>query len=219
MNFFAPVGTLLRVTQWCVDSEQASENVNHWSVTTSTGVGITDTDIAAALDAICNATIPPLIYNGATYKGTTAQILGLSASPLFGSSNFGAAAGIGGAIGMSRQTAGLIRLNTIYAGPGYRGRQYMPFPSTTQDVGLGVPTGAYVAFLSNHRNLYFVVQSVPHIGGGGSGIIKPVLYHRYKPGPPIVPAFSTDISSHASSSFWATQRRRGSFGRPNTAPI
>lgn len=92
----------------------------------------------------------------------------------------------------------------------------MPFPNSLQDTGTGIPTSGYIGVLST------IASDInTFIGGITLGVnITQVLYHRNFPhAEPPIPPSDTPITGFRVSAKWATQRRRGSFGRANVSPI
>jgi hypothetical protein len=112
---------------------------------------------------------------------------------------------------LPRQTSGIISLVTALGGRKNRGRVYVPFPSETDNAIAGHPTAGYVTALGDLA----AILTGPYIGvgaGGNTNDLQPVILHR-------VDGSVTPITGHFERSFWATQRRRGDFGRPNTGPF
>jgi hypothetical protein len=93
----------------------------------------------------------------------------------------------------------------------------MAFPDASDDINNGVPSAGYQTALSNWLAVYLTAVTVPNAGATGSVSLVPCLNHR--PGKTPLPATVTDITSGSISAFWATQRRRGSFGRANSVPF
>lgn len=107
-----------------------------------------------------------------------------------------------------QQVSGIITWYTDLGGPQYRGRSYVPFPSLdTVDVD-GLPTVTYNTQLAT---LAASIFSITTVGVGGATItIKPIIYHR---------ATNTDatITDYRVRGLFATQKRRGNYGRLNSS--
>jgi hypothetical protein len=194
----------------CADGSQAAFNTYHYQVT---GVGVA---VATLEDMIINfsALVAPkykvMLYNGATYDGIIGQVI--SPLPLLARVLYDADGGVGtaGAIGLPKQTSGLIRFQTNFAGPGFRGRAYIPFPSATSNQADGVPTNAYNAnglVLADALKNFIAVSN-----GGRTATVQMGLFRR-------AGSIFTPIVSDGAAANWATQKRRGDFGRPNLAPL
>lgn len=208
---------IVRVRMYCNDLEQVSINTWYLQCATVGGLGVTYTDVANNLEGGLSPAMIAILNNNAVFKGIGVQSVNAPIILAEAFANAHAGVGASGPNALPRQTCGLIRLKDGRAGRSGRGRLYMPFPSTLDNAGGGAPTAGYVTRLGTVAALVanpFVVTVGPN-----SATMVPVLYHRLRVGPPIVPASSTPITTHLESTLWATQRRRGSYGRPNTSPI
>lgn len=122
--------------------------------------------------------------------------------------------GTGGTSAMATQVSGLIRTVTEKGGRAYRGRMFVPFPTTAfQDTNL-TPTTVYVGLLNDIVS--DVISPIAIAIGPNSYQLSPTLYHR-KAGKGGVPAAGSDdlIVSAAGQKIWATMRKRGDLGRLN----
>jgi hypothetical protein len=185
----------------------------YWSCSSVGAPPATTSDFAANLDATLSADYRALINNNAEYRGLTIQrVSGGPPYELPDVSTANTGVGTGGAIAMAKQSAGLINFQTAFIGKKNRGRQYAPFPSTTHDQGNGVPTNAYMVLLANlaadlRPASYFVAL------GGRTGFMLPVIWN------PKVPGYTAKILTDSEKQRWATQKRRGDYGRINVSPI
>ena len=200
---------VIRMQYICAAFEQTSVNTVYYLVT---GVG----SPAAVLDdavenfgVMVSALVKPLIENSASYSESIGQVI--RPLPLMSRviDNIDAGAGTGGAIGQGRQVAGLISFHTDQAGPGYRGRNFLPFPSVAACQLYGLPTAAYVtaaqALADGLRNFTGVSLS------GRTATVAQCLYKR-------AGAVATVVVKSVAQGAFATQKRRGSYGRPNNVP-
>jgi hypothetical protein len=109
-----------------------------------------------------------------------------------------------------KQASGIIHIATDRAGPSGRGRCYVPFPSVAAPDVDGTPTTTYVVALNALADDLF---NIAGIGQGADNIsASQQVYHR--------------LTSTATLSFvgvgkklFATQKRRGDYGRVNAAII
>lgn len=208
------VGNIVTFRIWCTDAEQASVNTLRYQVISQTGSGGTLLQAATAFDAGISAIMTTLLNNNAEYKGVQAYVNQVPL-PAPAVSTTGTGFGTGGANAMSRQTAGLIGWKTNFAGPAFRGRMYIPFPSTSEDAVGGVPSTVYTTDLDNFATALISFGTVG--SGGNTSTLQFVIAHTVgKSG--IRPAPSV-IASGAGTGKWATQKRRGSYGRANSSPI
>lgn len=209
-------GDLLKVRLWCTNAEQASVQTFYYSVLATGTPAATDIDVANSLDTgFFSTAMPPLLNNLSSYEGVQVQIYRLGMIFVSANATTGHGVGTGGAVALPRQTAGITHLTTALAGRAYRGRSYWPFPSVTHDQGDGVPTSAYASLIGTAIGGLLLLSAIST--AGRTATIQMVLNHRKnKAGviPPITPIVLTFAEQK-----WATQRRRGSFGRPNVSPI
>jgi hypothetical protein len=214
MPFPLTVGDIFVTKVWCQDAGQASVN-RVYSVVTSVGtLPATDLDVAVQTDTTMGMLMPLILNNNATYRGTQVQIVSNPPLTIAAESVAGAGPGTGGATSLPKQICGLISVITPLSGVRYRGRLYLPFPSTAMDVGDGKPTASYQLNAVNVGDAFFLVRNVST--AGRTATWNQVILH--KPGKSAVPP-PTIISSFDISGAWATQRRRGDFGRLNESPI
>jgi hypothetical protein len=216
MSIPLAVNDIVKVSLWCSNAEQASVNRFFFQVTATAGSVPSDTTMSNELDTgFFSTAVPPILNNLSRYNGVEVQIR--RGAVLFASANAtaGAAAGTGGTVALPRQVAGITHWSTIFAGQQFRGRSYWPFPSLTADVGDGTPTNAYIALIST---ISAGLLNFTTVGtGGNTATVQMVMVHGpNKAG--ITPPPSLLVSATEEGK-WATQRRRGSFGRPNVSPI
>jgi hypothetical protein len=155
-----------------------------------------------------------LINNNATYQGMTMQVI----TPPIGlleKNNLSTGFGTGGSTAAATQTSGLIDWGTGLGGRKYRGRTYFPFPSVQEDGSLGFPNPGYLVGLDAVRTEY-IGHTAFSLAGGAQTII-PVIRHRKDKTGVISPP--TQILTGVSVDAWATQKKRGFFGRPNVSPF
>lgn len=187
---------------------QTAFNIWHYSVFTLTGTGVTDLEIATAIDATWGTFVPPLLTSAASYVGCGVQYLGASPPRLEVISIAGAAGGSGAANPLPQQISGLVNLVTGIAGKNQRGRKYLPFPGT--DALSGTPDeGISAGYRGNLANL--MGQMLPFIavtGAGGTATLDCVLNTTYSASPRVVTTFN--INSHFSQ-----QKRRSALRRPD----
>lgn len=194
---------------------QIGENIL-WYVRTDAGIlAPTEDNVLDALDALFAPLYKALIGANASYIGSSLQVVEPVLSVLYTN---GTRSGAGTAAGdlMSTQTAGLIGKKTTRGGRKYRGRAYIPFP-TEGDSALGLPTAGYLTRLNALAS-----QIVSTVTVGGTYTFEPWLVGR---DPPIPPATETilvrraRLNNQVIGAGWATQRRRGYYGRINPGII
>jgi hypothetical protein len=191
-------------TQW---GNQAGLMVSHWVTTAEDGNGASQQEIANKFDTEFRIPMLPLLHVGAFWYGAKAQKIYPGGAAVPSLSTAPIAAGTGGLAGLPPQVSGLITLRTAFAGRAYRGRQYVPFPSEqASDDTTGRPTTAYNTALNGLAAKYvleMVVGASPNVTRLRCGIFRrsnnTINY----------------VLSTSSRGIWATQRRRGDFGRTN----
>lgn len=206
-------GTLLEIQLWCSDFEQASVNTFHYAVTETPGGIVTDQDVANDFDSIFGdglTGIKPILYNSALYRGTQVRVIGPQPPPIAVFSTTLSGVGTGGAIGTPRQATGLTSWRTNFTGSKYRGRTYWPFAPAADDVSFGAPSAAYVIALNQIADE--LIGKVTVTAGGDTAHIQFGVRQRRTVN--VIP-----ITSRFTAQKWATQKRRSSYGRANTAPF
>lgn len=200
-------GDIVQLTVQAHQGSQLGEIVLNFRLSDFTGIP-TDEDVAAFFDNNAASDFTPLIANTANYVGTAARILsrGGTFAPQFANTN--AAAGLGGSQPLPGQVSGLVKYTTDTSGRIGHGRSYVPFPTVSELGGTTTnPTAGYIAnvaaFVSDYAPFFTV------LGGGGSAVAKLVVLTASTLAYRLVTGFLVEQG-------FATQRRRGYYGKPNT---
>lgn len=204
------LGDIIRVRVACYTSNQQGINVVHYRVSTSNGSGQTDAQVALALDTNLEVRYKAVISAQARYRGVSVQkIRPLPVAYPQVSTAFDGVGTVAGDM-LATQVSGIVTAITNLAGPKYRGRVYIPFPGEGNSDADGIPTNAYVGNIDDIGDELFSPISV---GVGPNDIVlTPVINHR-------ATATYTDITGWIARQKWATQRRRGSYGKTNPTPF
>jgi len=150
-----------------------------------------------------------VLSNPATFLGYKMQVIRAAVSvPYFWAQAGGG--GLAGAAPLPRQSAGFIRKVPNQSGRRKGGRVYIPFPSELDNDDSSVPTTEYTDRLVILAQKFLMTQVW---GAGGANTAVPLIYKR------TVPGNSSTVASFQAIRKWATQRRRGSFGRVNANPF
>ena len=215
------LGDFVRVRTYCLFDLQAQLSVNNldYIVGAVGGTPATDQDVADQVDAAVAGPYKDLMTAAATYKGVQVSTLLVTppyltrTNPVSATTN----AGVGVAAGapLPGQVSGLISLRTARGGRAGRGRSYIGFPGIVHDTGAGNPTAGYVAFLVALADQITVGLSIS-AGGRTATLVRVVLHTKNKF--EVVPP-PDGVTSFVARAKWATQRRRGDFGRLNVSPI
>lgn len=207
------VGQFLRGAVVCQNNEQTSFTTFWYSVNAVNPPAPEDEDFALALDAIMAPKFKAVMPAASSYLGVLGQIVW--PLPVRVAQKITASAGAGTAGGnvIPRQCSGLVSWRTNLAGRSQRGRDYIPFPSTTFLTAGGHATGPYGTALDSIAfGAISLVTILPGGVGPGSATISLGVYHRKT-------HTLTPVQTWTSHLNWATTRRRGDFGRPNSSPF
>jgi len=215
------VGDYIRVRVWTrvLAESQAAVNSLWYIVAAVGGTPATDLDVATQLDTSIAPGYKPLLSADAEYRGVQAQITQVvppyRAKNAVQESNSHAGVGTGGTSLLPSQTCGLGRFATDLAGRQARGRMYYAFPSQASDTGLGVPNTTYIAALASLTG-FFAAGVAISVTGRTATLLRVLIHQPNKAGVTLPPS---PVQSSSVSSLWATQRKRGNFGRHNDSPI
>jgi hypothetical protein len=205
--------TIYRTTVYCTLGAQAAALPRYWSTGGSVVGTITMKQFADAVSAFLGPAYKAVLANVATYNGITcSRVTGATPYEIYDSSTVSQGIGVAGAAAMSKQTAGLIGFYTNFAGRAFRGRQYVPFPASADDTGEGKPTigaGSYVARLG--ALALVLITPFVVVSGANTATLTPVIFHKGS-------SSMTPITAAAARLVWATQKRRGDFGKTNNPP-
>jgi hypothetical protein len=206
----AEAGDVIIMKTFCWRAPQLGLNIRHWKIISSTGGGVAMQFIADSIDALMGPLLRSLLHNSASYKGLTLQTtLVNEPDPLEYFAKAGEGAGVTVGQALPPQICGLLSLRTRVVGRAQRGRMYVPFPGEDDSGQNGGPNLDYIDRLVTLGQ--FLTSSLNISTGTGLVNLEPVIYHR-KDGT------VTILNKSLARSSWATQRRRGDFGRVNTLP-
>jgi len=199
-------------------AEQVCVLRHFWRVTNTLGTGATQVQIAAAVDGAIASPLKALMASSAEYLGTKCSKIFPTprtfATDVFTSTGFGGVAGDP----VPRQSRGIVTLTTANAGRSWRGRRYIPFPSETSNDSDGTPTGPYLTALDTLGTA--LITTLVGVGGGGNTCdLEPVLAKLTYVGHVLNSITMKSFAGRISRNRWATQRRSGSYGRPNVTPF
>jgi hypothetical protein len=191
----------------CMAADQLGINDFAWQFTATSGT-VTYEDLVTNF----NATIGPLyeiiLPSTALYYGLSIQrVLPTKSQPItLADPSAGTAMGDLN----PRQCAGIIaKKGTLADRPG-RGRIYVPFLADSQTGDTGHLNTLGKTNLDAIGTQLFVPQSIDFGGGNVLGIV-PVIRNFLTPFFNVITTFQTRLKI-------ATQKRRGDYGRPNSAP-
>jgi hypothetical protein len=214
------VGGLYEVRAWLLQAEQAAVNTWHYFVLNQTGTAVNDTDMALTLETDVAAKYKALLSTDTQFRGVQVTLKNPAAgtSPpatVFSNTLFGN--GSAAEPDCPRQCAGLIHWSTPLGGPKNRGRTYFPFPTAGNLLTNGQPTAAYQTSLVAFATALLNRTTISNAGALGTATVDLVIYHRPAKGTPM--PTPTPVTGFIVPAKFATQKRRGSYGRPNGSPI
>ncbi len=201
-------GDLVEMTIYCKFDEQVSANVLCF-VASSVTPGPTVQTVASAYDGAYGPIMKDWVCDAAEYLGVSVRNLTATVPEISAIAKANAGGGDSGN-SLPRQLAGLISWRTSVGGPRGRGRTYLPFPGV--DFLLNDHINAAGVAVMNDFGVQFVGPDVV-VGDGGSVTLTGSIRHRGLFAP-----LSHVVQTFTESTQFATQRRRGFFGRPNGVP-
>lgn len=203
------VGDLLRLTTYIVSQEQTGENVFFFRVKSTTAGSINLRDVADAFNTQVASRYTPMLKTTAHFKGTKAEAFNVLPEPAYA---YVADDEIGTVddVELPRQTCGLIHWETGLASRSKRGRTYVPFPTQLHNEDPGQPQAVYITLLNDLATYLSGVIALPGAIAGSATLGLEIWSPKLNVGEPVI--------QFVSRNRWATQRRRGSYGKANTPP-
>lgn len=212
MAFNIVSGGVVRHIMYCTIPGQVSVTKRDYQcLGVSGGTGISSEDVLAFLDSAFNNLLKNCMSFMATYYGSQLYYqtpVGARPRPSSTTAN----TGIGSDVGelLPTQTCGLISLYTDTLGKTGQGRMYVPFPAQDSIDASGGPNALYLVDLEDLGAE--LISNKVVIAGAVTGTFAPVLYiPGGVPPKPIIKYIRRDA--------FATQRKRGAFGRLNANPF
>jgi hypothetical protein len=211
------IGSFYKYRIYCYQGDQVGINTLYFQITNIAG-GAPPTELAFTeeMGSLEQGYYTPALANNAQFIGVDIQnVTGAAPFPTQIADNSHTANGSGGATPLPAQVSGIYTIRTALTGPANRGRQYIPFPSTSFVLAGPPPTttAAYQTLLEsiadNHTGSVVIVV-------GAVNVTIEFQLARWGPAnrtytfKPTVDFFVGQL--------WATQRRRGDFGRQNPRP-
>lgn len=206
-----PIGDLYQIRTLCLANTQIGLNVRYYTVASFTGTEATPSQVAQGLDTLWNAAYKALLSVAASWRGVGAKRLLTSPTIEYGSAVNAGAGSVAGDM-LPTQCCGLITLYSVNPGRTGRGRVYVPFPSEGDNAAAGGCTAGYVTRLTTLAGLLNSTSIVN--GTGGTTSLAPVLRNRQTGA--LTGLIGGTIFAHGS---FATQRRRGNYGKTNLIPF
>lgn len=206
-------GDLLRAVCYTKLGDQAGLMVFHYRCINLTGASAEQSDAALVLDTTFAADVKDCMSSDAVYFGFgVRRIESLPVTPeLFELGSQGPGTSSPGALPSA--VSGIISLKSDTIGPNANGRKFVPFPSEDDnDDTTHKPISGYMSNLNALGGI--MISPLTAVGASPSDSIDlyPVIWSR---------DFDVryDIKAYVARNKWATQHRRGNYGRPNVLPF
>lgn len=184
----------------------------HYKITAIVGGGTSLGGIAFGMQTAVDGILQSLMATDVSILGCKVAILDQIPYPLPGiatSTSTGALV----APTLPGQASGIITKVTEFSGRKYRGRVYVPFPAPSQNDVDNTPTDNYVSnLLLLSQQLFAQPWTITDDGGN---MVTVLAYLRQK----LAPHNLTPITGGNPRKEWATQKRRGDYGRTNSPVI
>lgn len=212
MASYKPVlGDQLEMRIYCYTPSQISVNTIHYYVpTVPVTFGATVLEIAFVLNAIIAPLFKGLIASTARYRGLSLQKINAPARvPEVAKTLDGPGTGSSGLT--PTQVCGIVHFKTSLAGPANRGRLYLPFVDLSDVTSAGAPGAAYITAINTLFTALGTSDTI--VGAGGSTRIDMTIRHKANP------LVNTPVESIEPGTKFATQRKRGMYGRTNATPL
>lgn len=203
-------GDRLQFRVWTTANSQAAVNTFYYEAGFQSGTGAFDQDAAEQFDALVAPYYKAWLPSGYRYNGVQCRIANDLPLPVPAESVIHAGAGTGSITGLPKQTAGVISLRTAQAGPGFRGRAYLPFMDVALNDFDGKPTAAAVTMFNNFAIAILGFVTITG-SGGGIGATLSIWSRKH--------LLMTEVVNIYVDTRWGTMKKRGDFGRLNTSPI
>lgn len=209
----------LRVVCWSPVNGQIGVNVSYWVASLVTGIGATPAQFAAAFDGLVFAAYQSFMSSTCAYRGVGVQQV-LELPPVEATVVTHANPGTAALGALPLQVSGLLGTGTAFSSRHTRGRIYIPFPADDFTDANGDINIAGQTILATLANAYGANLNL----GAGANTAVMNLTVRSKVlhlGPPVLPPTITYnvVTVVTARTKFATQRRRGQYGRLNPLPF
>lgn len=204
------VNDIFRVRIACYTPTQAAINTIHFRCDSIAGASTDSATFATMIDTSFSTPYKNVMSDQARYRGLSVQRIFPGIPPVPDIVIASDGPGVIASDLLPGQVSGIGSWRTALAGRKYRGRVYVPFPGESHNEPTGIPSAAYVTLLNT---LLTALSTTRTPGAGGdTATLRPMIFHR---------ATNTvdQIIAQTARQRWASQRRRGSYGRTNPTPF
>lgn len=204
-------GDIIRATYFNFQNNQMSMPSVYFQLFNFSGVGvITLGDVASQLETRWSTFGAPRMSTSVAFVGTKASLVSRTPKPQPGiatDTTMGALAGKS----LPAQVTGLLHLATTTGGRKGRGRVYLPFPNIGENDSDNTPTAGFVTgwnFFGADILSFIIIPAL----SGASCLATGVLWHAET-------GDYSFLNAAYCKKLYATQRRRGDYGRINADVI
>lgn len=212
------MGDVYRVRTICYTATQIAINSTYWLSTNSTGAGALPADIATAFDTLFAPVYKNWMSSAAKWRGVDVQKQ-VTPRPVPEFQIVNDAAGNGSANMLPTQVSGVIGWKTLIAGRHNRGRIYPGFVDALFADAAGSLTAGGVAVLAPIAAAYGTQPVVTTVAPAGTDTFRLCVRSVTVAVPPPNLVAYTPVVTGIPRTRFATQRRRGQFGRTNVLPF
>lgn len=202
-------GSIIRVAGYGFLNGQLSINRWHY-VCQGPGVGVvSDLDFVNSFDTAVATAYKGVMSSAAQFLGWTAQVVFPLPIQVRQESIASAGPGTRGGTPMPTVVCGITEWLSVMAGRSGRGRTYWPFPANTDVSASAQPVGLYISALGTASTAILNFTTVT--GGGGSIPVQLTLHSKT--------AFLPNLTGFTVKNKFASQHRRGAYGKTNVSPL
>lgn len=203
------VGDCIEVTVYCTVGNQVGVNVLHYEVAAIGGAVMQYDDLPDRAYVHYESAYRGWVSSDANFAGVGVRRV-RPGSKTIQYNTIDVVPGDGDGVVLPTQVAGLITLRSQKPGPGGRGRVYVPFGSIQWVEGEGEMTAGAKLALDTVATAIGPSINWTAVASAWTLTLQQVIGPNNAP--PVVEVCEP-------TGLWATQRRRGEYGRPNSLPI
>jgi len=183
-------------------------NIYNFGINSVTGA-IGDLDCAEIFDTALAPLYKAIMSPTTNYDGTEVSIINRTPKPITQKWTLNSGPGTIGTKTLPTQVAGIISWGTAFAGRAFRGRSYIPNLADGWKSTGGIPTTFFQTAMAALASSILGRTSFTDIGTANATFI---LFHRRTLGFNLMLSYDIPLK-------FATQRRRGNYGKNRIPPI
>lgn len=200
----------VRIVSYVAD--QIAVNTLHYRVGATLGASVSDSRAVEDFDTMTTLAYKNLLSQDATLRGYSIQRISPLPKTLPVIRVNSAGPGLVASTVLPKQSTAVLAARTQFAGKNQRSRIFIPFPGEGDNDANGVPSANYVTRLNALGAIVYAPWTAVLNAGVDEAEMVPVVYHRAS-------GTYDFITSWIGRSKWATQERRGDYGKQNQLPF